>query len=256
MSRGLFDLTGKVALVTGSTVGIGRMLAQGLSDAGARVCIVSRSAQDCATTVAEIAASGGEAFAIPADLSDPSELHRLAAAFAEREPALHVLVNSAGRMTQAALEEFTVGQWDEVMNLNLRTPFFLTQALLPSLLVAADLDDPARVINIGSIDGIKPPFLDTFPYPAGKAALHHLTRQMSKTLGPRGISVNAIAPGAFPSRTADPILETHLQAFIDVTPLARIGRPDDMAGTVVYMASRAGAFLNGSVIVLDGGIAA
>jgi NAD(P)-dependent dehydrogenase (short-subunit alcohol dehydrogenase family) len=121
--------------------------------------------------------------------------------------------------------------------------------------VSGSLDDPARVVNIGSIDGIKPPFLETFPYPAAKAALHHLTKQLSKVLGPRGISVNAIAPGAFPSRTADPILEVHLQDFIDITPLARIGRPDDMAGTIVYMTSRAGSFLNGSVIVLDGGIA-
>jgi NAD(P)-dependent dehydrogenase (short-subunit alcohol dehydrogenase family) len=256
VSRGLFDLSGKVALVTGSSVGIGRMLAQGLADAGARVCIVSRSVEDCDTAVAEIRDGGGEAFAIPADLSDPAEIRRLAEVLAAREPRLDILVNNAGRMVQATVEDFTVEQWDDVMNLNLRAPFFLTQALLPLLTVAADLDDPARVINIGSIDGIKPPFLDTFPYPAGKAALHHLTKQMSKTLGPRGISVNAIAPGAFPSRTADPILETHLQAFIDMTPLARIGRPDDMAGTVVYLASRAGSFLNGSVIVLDGGLAA
>jgi NAD(P)-dependent dehydrogenase (short-subunit alcohol dehydrogenase family) len=254
--RGLFDLSGKVALVTGSSVGIGRMLAQGLADAGARVCIVSRSAEDCATAVAEIRDGGGEAFAIPADLSDPAEITRLAGVLASREPQLDILVNNAGRMAQASVEDFTVEQWDDVMDLNLRAPFFLTQALLPLLTAAADLDDPARVINIGSIDGIKAPFLDTFPYPAGKAALHHLTKQMSKTLGPRGISVNAIAPGAFPSRTADPILETHLQAFIDITPLARIGRPDDMAGTVVYVASRAGSFLNGSVIVLDGGLAA
>jgi NAD(P)-dependent dehydrogenase (short-subunit alcohol dehydrogenase family) len=256
MSRPLFDLTGKTALVTGSTVGIGRMLAQGLADAGARVCIVSRNAEDCATAVKEIVDGGGDAFAIPADLSEPSELVRLAGEFAARQPALHILVNNAGRMAQAPLEDFTVEQWDQVMDLNLRAPFFLVQALLPALLAAADPDDPARVINIGSIDGIKPPFLDTFPYPAGKAALHHLTRQLAKTLGPRGISVNAIAPGAFPSRTADPILETHLQAFIDLTPLARIGRPDDMAGTVVYLASRAGSFLNGALIVLDGGLAA
>jgi len=159
-------------------------------------------------------------------------------------------------MIQEPLESFTVEQWNAVVDLDLRTPFLMTQAFLPDLLKAADLDDPARVINIGSIDGIKPPFLQTYPYPAAKAALHHLTKQLSGTLGPRGISVNAIAPGAFPSRTADPILAEHLQDFIDITPLARIGRADDMAGTIVYMASRAGSFLNGSVIVLDGGIAA
>lgn len=252
----LFDLTGKTALVTGASVGIGRMIAQGLADAGAAVCIVSRSAADCETAVSEIVAGGGKAFSLQANLLDVADIRRLANEFAERESALHILVNNAGMMVQAPLEEFSVEAWDNVLNLNLRAPFFLTQSLLPSLRAAANMDDPARVINIGSIDGIKPPFLDTYPYPASKAAIHHLTLQLSKTLGPQGISVNAIAPGAFPSRTANPILEEHLQDFIDVTPLARIGRPDDIAGTVVYMASRAGSFLNGSIIVVDGGIAA
>jgi NAD(P)-dependent dehydrogenase (short-subunit alcohol dehydrogenase family) len=251
----LFDLSGKTALVTGASVGIGRMLAQGLADAGARVCIVSRSANDCAQAVAEIKDSGGDAFFIVADLADPNDIKRLVAEFAAQEDQLHILVNSAGCMIQSPLEEFTVEAWDAVIDLDLRAPFLLIQAFVPLLEVSGSLDDPARVVNIGSIDGIKPPFLETFPYPAAKAALHHLTKQLSKVLGPRGISVNAIAPGAFPSRTADPILEVHLQDFIDITPLARIGRPDDMAGTIVYMTSRAGSFLNGSVIVLDGGIA-
>lgn len=253
---GLFDLSGKVALVTGASVGIGRMIAQGLADAGARVCVVSRSATDCDRAVGEIEAGGGSAFSIAADLSEPADIARLGRELAAREPRLDILVNNAGRMIQAPVEEFSVDQWDAVIDLDLRAPFFVIQALLPSLEAAADLADPARIVNIGSIDGIKPPFLDTYPYPAAKAGLHHLTRQLARTLGPRGISVNAIAPGAFPSRTADPILEAHLQDFIDVTPLARIGRPDDMAGTIVYMCSRAGSFLNGSVIVLDGGIAA
>lgn len=250
---GLFDLTGKSALVTGASVGIGNYAARGLAAAGARVCLVSRSAEDCAAAAAEI---GGDAWYLTADLSVPEEITRLAAEFTEREPALHVLVNNAGRMIQAPFEEFTVEQWDAVVDLDLRAPFLLTQALLPALSKAADLDDPARVIMIGSVDGIKPPFLDTYPYPAAKAALHQLTRQLAKVIGPRGIAVNAIAPGAFPSRTAAPVLAEHLQDFIDVTPLARIGRPDDMAGTVVYLAGRAGAFLNGSILVLDGGLTA
>lgn len=250
---GLFDLTGKSALVTGASVGIGNYAARGLAAAGARVCLVSRSAEDCAAAAAEI---GSDAWYLTADLSVPEEITRLAAEFTEREPALHVLVNNAGRMIQAPFEEFTVEQWDAVVDLDLRAPFLLTQALLPALSKAADLDDPARVIMIGSVDGIKPPFLDTYPYPAAKAALHQLTRQLAKVLGPRGIAVNAIAPGAFPSRTAAPVLAEHLQDFIDVTPLARIGRPDDMAGTVVYLAGRAGAFLNGSILVLDGGLTA
>lgn len=252
----LFDLTGKTALVTGASVGIGNYAAKGLAGAGARVCLVSRSAEDCAVAVKEIEAAGGDAFYIAADLSVPQEITRLAAEFAQREPALHILVNNAGRMIQAPLEEFTAEHWDAVVDLDLRAPFLVTQAFLPLLSKAADLDDPARVIMIGSVDGIKPPFLDTYPYPAAKAGLHQLTRQLAKVLGPRGVAVNAIAPGAFPSRTAAPVLAEHLQEFIDVTPLARIGRPDDMAGTLVYMASRAGAFLNGSILVLDGGLTA
>lgn len=253
---GIFDLSGKVALVTGSSVGIGRMIAQGLADAGAKVYIVSRSTEDCDLAVKEIVAGGGRAESLPADLSDPAEIARLAAEMGEREPRLDILVNNAGRMIQEPFGEWTVEQWDQVMNLDLRAPFFLIQALAPMLEAGGSLEDPSRVINIGSIDGIKPPFLDTYPYPAAKAGLHHLTRQLAKTLAPRGIAVNAIAPGAFPSRTAAPILEVHLQDFIDVTPMARIGRPDDIAGTVVWMSSRAGSFLCGSIIVLDGGIVA
>lgn len=255
-TNGLFDLTGKTALVTGASVGIGSYIAKGLAAAGARVCIVSRNAADCEMGVRQINDVGGDAFYLAADLSDPREIQRLASEFAAREPALHILVNNAGRMIQAPLEEFTAAQFDAVVDLDLRAPFLVTQSFLPLLKQAADLDDPARVIMIGSVDGIKPPFLDTYPYPAAKAAVHLLTRQLAKTLGPQGISVNAIAPGAFPSRTADPVLAEHLQDFIDVTPLARIGRPDDIAGTAVYMASRAGAFLNGSVVVLDGGLTA
>jgi NAD(P)-dependent dehydrogenase (short-subunit alcohol dehydrogenase family) len=252
----LFDLAGKTALVTGASVGIGNYIATGLAAAGARVCIVARTSADCEAVVRRIEDSGGDAFHLTADLSDAVEIERLAAEFAAREPALHILVNNAGRMIQAPLEEFTAAQWDAVVDLDLRAPFLVTQAFLPLLRQAADLDDPARVIMIGSVDGIKPPFLDTYPYPAAKAAIHHLTRQLAKTLGPQGISVNAIAPGAFPSRTADRVLAEHLQDFIEVTPLARIGRPDDIAGTAVYMSSQAGAFLNGAVIVLDGGLTA
>lgn len=252
----LFDLTGKTALVTGASVGIGNYAARGLAAAGARVCVVARNGEDCSLAVKEIAAAGGDAFFLTADLAVPGEITRLAAEFAAEESQLDILVNNAGRMIQAPLEQFTVEQWDAVVDLDLRAPFLITQAFLPLLLKAADPDDPARVIMIGSVDGIKPPFLDTYPYPAAKAALHHLTRQLAKTLGPKGITVNAIAPGAFPSRTADPVLAEHLQDFLDITPLGRIGRSDDIAGTVVYMASRAGAFLDGSVLVLDGGLTA
>jgi NAD(P)-dependent dehydrogenase (short-subunit alcohol dehydrogenase family) len=256
MSRPLFDLTGKTALVTGSTVGIGRMLAQGLADAGARVCIVSRNAEDCATAVKEIVDGGGDAFAIPADLSEPSELVRLAGEFAARQPALHILVNNAGRMAQAPLEDFTVEQWDQVMDLNLRAPFFLVQALLPALLAAADADDPARVINIGSIDGLHVNPMPHYPYSASKAAIHHLTRVLARELAARRITVNAVAPGPFPSKMMafaldDPATRELIAAS---NPLGRIGRPDDMAGVAVFLSSRAGSYVNGAVIPVDGGI--
>ncbi|MPM22575.1 Rhamnolipids biosynthesis 3-oxoacyl-[acyl-carrier-protein] reductase [bioreactor metagenome] len=157
-------------------------------------------------------------------------------------------------MAESSLEEFSIQDWERVTQLCLTVPFFLTQALLPQLRAAASDEDPARVINIGSADGIKAPFLSTFPYPAAKAGLHHLTRQLGKVLGPEGIAVNAIAPGAFPSRRSAPVLAVHLDDFIAATPLRRIGRPDDIAGTVIYMASRAGAFLDGAVLSLDGGL--
>lgn len=252
----LFDLTGKTALVTGSSVGIGSYIAEGLAAAGAKVCVVSRNLDDCQKVVERITAAGGQAFAIAADVAEPEGVRQLAADFAQHSPHLDILVNNAGMMLERSFEEWGAEDYERVVNLLMRTPFLMVQAFLPALLVKADTEDPTRVINIGSVDGIKPPFLDSYPYPAAKAGVHQLTRQLARTIGPKGVSVNAIAPGAFPSRTAAPVLEKHLQDFIDVTPLARIGRPDDMAGTVVYMASRAGAFLNGSIIVLDGGLVA
>ncbi len=250
----LFDVSGKIALVTGSSVGIGRMLADGLAAAGARVYLVGRNEADLALAVDQIRATGGDAHGIAADLSDQAEVQRLAAEFAAREDRLHVLVNNAGAMAENTMEDFTVEEWDLVVNMCLRAPFFLAQALLPQLRAAASPDDPARVVNIGSADGIRAPFLSTFPYPAAKAGIHQLTKQMAKVLGPEGIAVNAIAPGAFPSRRAAPVLETHLDDFIAATPLRRIGRPDDMAGTIVYLSSRAGSYLNGAVLSLDGGL--
>lgn len=256
MNTALFDLTGKIALVTGSSVGIGRMIAQGLADAGAKVYVVSRTQSDCDQAVAEIVAGGGQAVALSADLTSFDEIQRLAREIETREGKLDILVNNAGQMFQAKFGEWTFEKWDAITDLQLRTPYFMVQEFASLLEAAGSMDDPSRVVNIGSVDGIKPPFLDTFPYPAAKAGVHAMTRQLAKVLAPRGIAVNAIAPGAFPSRTAAPILEEFLQDFLDVTPLDRIGRPDDMAGTIVWMCSRAGAFLCGSVIVLDGGLVA
>lgn len=250
----LFDIAGKVAVVTGASVGIGRMIADGLAAAGARTYLIARNPDDLARAVAEIRESGGDAHGIAGDLSNADEVVRIAAEFAAKEEKLHVLVNNAGAMAEHTIEDFPMADFDLVVNMCLRLPFQTVQAFLPQLRAAASMDDPARVINIGSADGIKAPFLSTYPYPAAKAGVHHLTKQMAKTLGPEGISVNAIAPGAFPSRRAAPVLEVHLDDFIEATPLRRIGRPDDMAGTIVYMSSRAGSYLNGAVLSVDGGL--
>ena len=193
---GLFDLTGKKALVTGGTRGIGLMIARGLLDAGASVTISSRDAQACESARAELAAYGDVA-AVPADLSTEAGCLRLAAAV---EGPLHVLVNNAGATWGAPLMEFPEAAWDKVLDLNLKSPFFLTRALLSQLDLAASDDDPARVINIGSIDGLRVPALSTYSYSASKAALHMLTKVLAKELGPRRITVNAIAPGPFESK--------------------------------------------------------
>jgi NAD(P)-dependent dehydrogenase (short-subunit alcohol dehydrogenase family) len=246
----LFDLTGKTALVTGGTRGIGLMMARGLLDAGATVVISSRKADACEEAVAELSPYGSVS-AVPADLSHEEECLRLAG---EMPEALHVLVNNAGATWGAPIEEFPASAWDKVLDLNLKAPFFLTRALLPNLTAAATDDDPARVINVGSIDGIRAPAMPTYSYAASKAALHHLTRVLARELGPRHITVNAVAPGPFESKMMAATLDAFGSVIAANAPLRRIGRPDDMAGVAVYLASRAGAYVTGAVIPVDGGI--
>lgn len=248
---GLFDLTGKKALVTGGTRGIGLMIARGLLDAGASVTISSRDAQACESARAELAAYGDVA-AVPADLSTEAGCLRLAAAV---EGPLHVLVNNAGATWGAPLMEFPEAAWDKVLDLNLKSPFFLTRALLSQLDLAASDDDPARVINIGSIDGLRVPALSTYSYSASKAALHMLTKVLAKELGPRRITVNAIAPGPFESKMMAATLAAFGADIAASSPLGRIGRPDDMAGAAVFLASRAGSYVTGAILPVDGGIA-
>ncbi len=250
----LFDLAGKVAVVTGGTRGIGLMIARGLLDAGARITISSRNPDACAAAAHELA-SHGPVTAIPADLSTEDECLRLAAAVAEREQQLHILVNNAGATWGAPLTEFPGAAWDKIVNLNLKAPFFLTRAFLPMLAAAGTADDPARVINVGSIDGLRVPALPNYSYSASKAGLHQLTRVLARDLGPRHVTVNAIAPGPFESRMMAATLAEFGDEIIATAPLGRIGRPDDMAGVAVYLASRAGAYVTGAVIPVDGGIA-
>jgi NAD(P)-dependent dehydrogenase (short-subunit alcohol dehydrogenase family) len=251
----LFDLTGKVAVVTGGTRGIGLMIARGLLQAGTSVYVSSRKADAVASAEAELSAYG-KVVGIPADLAQESECRRLAAEVGEREDRLHILVNNAGATWGQPFEEFPETGWDRVVDLNMKSPFFLTQAFLPLLVAAAVDDDPARVINVGSIDGLHVNPLPHFPYSASKAGLHHLTRHLAKELGPKQITVNAIAPGPFESKMmAFALDDPQMRAAVAASsPLGRIGRPDDMAGVAIYLASRAGSYVTGAVIPVDGGI--
>ncbi|MDQ1457872.1 MAG: hypothetical protein QOH28_3492 [Actinomycetota bacterium] len=250
----LFDIAGKTALVTGGSRGIGLMIARGYVEAGAKVYITSRKAEACDDIAAELS-KVGTCMAIPADLSQEDECARLAAAVSERESRLHILVNNAGATWGAPLAEYPADAWDKVMTLNARSPFLLTRALVPLLEAAGTADDPARVINIGSIDGIQVPLLETYAYSTSKAAIHQLTRHLARQLGPRNVTVNAVAPGPFESKMMAATLRVFGDTIARSSPLGRIGRPDDMAGIAIYLASRAGAYVTGAVIPVDGGIA-
>ena len=252
--KDLFSIEGKVALVTGGSRGIGLMIARGYVEAGARVYVSSRKASACEGVAAELS-KVGTSIAVPADLSSEAEVVRLAGEIAEREPALHILVNNAGANWGAPLAEYPDAAWDKLLALNVKAVFHLTRALLPQLEAAARPGDPARVVNIGSIDGLHVPALETYAYSTSKAAVHHLTRVLARQLAPRGITVNAVAPGPFESKMMAETLERFRDAIIGSCPMGRIGEPEDMAGVAIYLASRAGAYVTGAVIPVDGGIA-
>lgn len=249
----LFSIDGKTALVTGGSRGIGLMIARGFVEAGARVYISSRKADVCEQVAAELS-EVGTCIALPADLSTEEECNRLAAEVASREDQLDILVNNAGANWGEAIETFPASAWDKVLDLNVKAVFYLTRALLPQLRAAASHEDPARVINIGSIDGLRPPMLDTFSYSASKAAVHHLTRVLARKLAPDRITVNAIAPGPFESKMMAATLEAFGDLIVSSCPLGRIGEPSDMAGTAIYLASKAASYVTGVVLPVDGGI--
>jgi NAD(P)-dependent dehydrogenase (short-subunit alcohol dehydrogenase family) len=251
--KDLFSVEGKVALVTGGSRGIGLMIARGYAENGARVYVSSRDADACAKAAAELSKVGTCA-ALPADISKLTEVKRLAGELAAREPALHILVNNAGANWGAPIEEFPDAAWDKVLALNVKSVFHLTVALLPQLAAAATAEDPARVINVGSIDGIGVPLLETYAYSASKAAVHHLTRVLARKLASRDITVNAIAPGPFESKMMAATLEKFRDSLEKTNPRKRIGTPEDMAGVAIYLASRAGAYVTGAVIPVDGGM--
>jgi NAD(P)-dependent dehydrogenase (short-subunit alcohol dehydrogenase family) len=248
----LFSIRGKVALVTGGSRGIGEMIARGYAAAGAHVYLSSRKAEACDALAAELS-QVGTASSLPADLSTPEGCQQLAGQLREREDRLHVLVNNAGAAWGERLEDYPVAGFDKVTNLNLRAPFLLTLALLEPLRAAASADDPARVINIGSIDGLGVPMLETYAYSASKAGLHHLTRHLGARLAAEHITVNAIAPGLFRSRMTAFMFEREDEVVAGI-PLGRAGTPEDLAGIAIHLASRAGAYITGAVIPVDGGL--
>jgi NAD(P)-dependent dehydrogenase (short-subunit alcohol dehydrogenase family) len=252
---GLFDVSGRTALVTGGSRGIGLMIARGLVEAGANVIVSSRKQPDIEAAAKELSALGA-CEPLVGDISTPEGAGELARATRERFPSLDILVNNAGAVWGAPLEDFPAKGWDRVMHTNVEGVFHLTVGLLDALRASATAEHPARVINIGSIDGIRTPAMDNYSYSASKAAVHMLTRHLARRLAGEHITVNAIAPGPFESKMMAFALEDPQtrSAIEQSVPLGRIGRPDDVAGLTMFLASRAGAYMTGAVIPLDGGI--
>jgi NAD(P)-dependent dehydrogenase (short-subunit alcohol dehydrogenase family) len=254
MQSDLFSLQGRTALVTGGSRGIGRMIAEGFVAQGARVYISSRKADVCNQTAAELSKGGGTCISIPVDISTTEGAQKLATEYLKRESKLDILVNNAGAAWLAEFDKFPEKGWDKVMDLNVKAPFFVTQALIGALRVAATKDKPAKVINIASIDGIHVTPNETYSYAASKSGLIHLTRLMASKLIKDNIVVTAIAPGPFASDMNIWARDQADQVAARV-PARRIGRDEDMAGAAIFLASHAGDYVVGSTITVDGGIA-
>ncbi len=258
--KDLFSVQGKVVIVTGGSRGIGEMIAAGFLANGAKVYISSRKADACNATAERLQAEfGGECISIPADMSTLEGIDGFCATFKSREDKLDVLINNAGVAWGAPLDEFPEVGWDKVMNTNVKGPFFLTQRLLPHLEAATSFEEPARVINVGSVDGIKTPIFNNFSYGPSKAAIHHLTRVLAAHLIKRNIIVNGIAPGPFPTwmlstgvGDGDPE-NTDWDAVGRNNPRGRVGRAEDIAGLAIFLASKASGFTIGDVSTCDGG---
>lgn len=249
MIENLFNIKGKVALVTGGAKGLGAMITQGLVEAGVKVYISSRSAIDC-EAFAEKMNKIGNCVALPMDLSVVENVQKLAAQLAEKEDKLDILVNNSGASWGAKLGEFPEKGWDKVMDLNVKSVFFLTQSLLPLIKAAGTAEDPSRIINISSIAAVNNDSLSAYSYGPSKAAVKQLSKLLAKDLIKDHILVNAIAPGFFPSRMTAHYDIEQLKA---ATPIGRVGRPTDIAGLVIYLCSQAGSFMTGNYIPIDGG---
>jgi len=261
--KNLFSVEGKVALVTGGSRGIGEMIAAGYLANGSKVYISSRKADTCNATAERLSKEyGGECVSIPADLSTLEGIGQLVDEISSKEDSLDILVNNAGASWGQPIEEYSEKGWDKVMDTNVKGVFFLTQKLLPMLKKAGNSEDPSRVINIGSIDGIKTGLFDAFSYGPSKAALHHLTRVLAATLVKDNIIVNAIAPGPFPTWMLSTGVgfggdtDVDWNVVGDQNPRGRVGTPEDIAGLAIFLSSRAGAYTVGQTITCDGGVVA
>ncbi|GJM12118.1 MAG: 3-oxoacyl-ACP reductase [Pseudohongiella sp.] len=255
LSSSLFSLEGKTALVTGGSSGLGLIMAKGLLSNGVRVVIASRSEEKCDKALAELS-EFGECYALASDVTKAEDRKSLVEFTKSELGALSILINNAGANWGAKLEDYPDEGFEKVINTNLSAVFSLTRDATTLLAESASPDDPSRIINIGSMDGIHVPIVQrvpTFAYSASKAALHHLTRSLAVDLASRHITVNAVAPGFFESKMTDYIFEHYKQDIEDDCPLHRIGRPEEIVGIVTYLASRAGAYTNGTVIPIDGG---
>ena len=252
-SNDLFSIAGKIAIVTGGSRGIGKMIAQGYVENGVKTYISSRKTEACRETAEELSEKG-ECIAFPADLSTQEGRDLFVGEIKERESKLDILVNNAGAAWGASYDDFPESGWDKVVDLNLKTPFFLTQQLTPLLEKKSNADDPSRVINIASIDGLHVPLMDTFSYTASKSGIIHLTKHMAKVLVERNIIVNAIAPGPFDSHMLGKAVNFDYSFIAESVPRKRIGTPDDIAGLCIFLCSRAGAYTVGETITCDGGL--
>ena len=248
----LFDIAGKVALVSGGSRGIGEMIAEGFVKNGVKTFITSRKAEQCDDTANRLS-KFGECISIPADLTNNEEIKKVKSKVESESNTLNILVNNAGAVWAADFDDFPESGWDKVMDTNVKAMFFLTQQFIKLLEEAGTNEDPSRIINIGSIDGLGMPRAETYSYPASKAAVHHLTRVMANRLAQRNINVNAIAPGPFESQMMKSTLKSFSEEIINSVPRKRIGKPDDMAGASIFLSSKASAYITGIVMPVDGG---